>query len=311
MEILLNMELVKMKRQIIIVFIYLYICSFTVQATQVFYADNWVSHIFYISGTRVLINEYGNASADKVILLPGGSGITHGSTTEIKATLKGQNELGAAYAARGKQLVFVHLPYFAEGRNTIKMASQEVLNIIDVALATGFLKKNYTLIGGAAGTFMISSMFDFNQKGEITNQRLIDNVGRVVMLSGPHNNAQENSDFQSAFILDLMDQYDLTTLTSLDTSLTVHDRWTMYLDKLINGGGVRIVIGGSDHLLCKYDSPCDVSMHKVTDDWIQELTSEYDGTGLYSIYDLPDIVKIIDGANHKLPFNSFIDFIMN
>ncbi|MCK5882921.1 MAG: hypothetical protein KAG61_04470 [Bacteriovoracaceae bacterium] len=273
--------------------------------------ENWNTYEVNISGTTVLVNEYKDSYADKVLLLPGGTGVTDGKPSTLNNIIEGQTGLAQAYAAKGKQLVFLLLPYFEDGRNSIEKAAQEVLNIIDYALDIGYLKPNYTLVGGSAGTLMISAMLDFNQVGEVTNQRLIDNVGRVVMLSGPYNNAQDNSDFQSQEIINLMEANNVTKLTSLDPSLNIHDRWGMYLDKLVNKGGLRIVVGSNDNILCKDDTRCNVSMDLGTNSWIQEVTKDYDGKGLYSIGDLPDIVKVVEGSGHALPFDSFKDYIMN
>lgn len=273
--------------------------------------EHWNSYEYTISGTTVLVNEYKEVYEDKVLLLPGGAGVTDGTQKSIGNTLEGQLALAQAYAAKGKQLVFLHIPYFEDGRDTIEKAAQEVLNIIDTAVNIGYLKPNYTLVGGSAGTLMISAMLDFNQVGEVTNQRLIDNVGRVVMLSGPHNNAQDDPDFQSESILNLMAKHNVTALTSLDTSLNVNDRWAMYLNKLVNNGGLRVVVGSNDNILCKSDTHCDVSMDKATNRWVRELTSDENGVGLYGLNDIPDIAKVIKDAGHALPFESFKDFIMN
>jgi len=263
--------------------------------TTVCVADpNWNSYEMVIAGTPVVVNEYKVFSEDKVLLLPGGDGII----PDLEAFLETNTAIAAAYAAVGKQAVSVSLPYYSNGRNTVAKASQNVLNIIDAALNTGYLGSGYTLVAGSGGTLIVSAMLDFNQIGDSTGCRLIDHVGRVVLVAGPHN----NEIVLSPTLLDLMEQYDVNSLITLDPLLTFGERCSLYLCAL----DIRIVIGDDDNILCASNERCEVSMDLATNRWMEELTG-----GLFTIYDLPNTVLVVPDAGHSIPLSSYQNFIMD
>ncbi len=220
-------------------------------------------------------------------MLAGGDGILRGSQP---STL---SDLASFYASKNIQFVALSIPYFANGRNTIQKASQEVLDIITDALgsSSGYLQNDYTLIGGSVGTTIISSMLDFDQKANGNGPRLITNVGRIVMFSGPWNNPT----VPAGPIADTMAHYGVTSLTSLKPNLSFSTRWDMYLNHLVNAHGLRIVVGDKDYT---FGYP---PMHILTNEWMLELTSNS-----YDIYQLSSIVSILWNVGHDtIPYTDF------
>lgn len=260
----------------------------------------WASHNVSISGTNITVYEYGSAKSQKAVLLAGGDGII-----TSQAMVDQQSAMGDAYASDDVQLIFLSIPYFQGNRNTVQKASQEVLNILDFARQVGYLKPGYTLIGGSAGSLIISSMFDFNQRYEGTGARLIDYVGRVAMVAGPHHNAL----IQGDFIQDLLDENSLSALTSLNEGISFSTRWSNYLEKLVQTNGLRIVINDRDYVLCSnLATYCSSAMHLVTNRWVQTLTDQlYDLSGLESY----GIAKVVSAVGHYVPTSEYLDFIRN
>ncbi|HIF61180.1 MAG TPA: hypothetical protein EYQ26_17115 [Rhodospirillales bacterium] len=272
----------------------------------------WEKTDVVVSDTAISLYQYGEHREDKVFMLMGGSG-------EIPKNLdfENLNVLAKSYASDGKQLIMVSMPYFEDERDSIQKASQEVLNILNIAVQSGYLQSGYTLIGGSAGTLMISSMLDFDQTAEPSpydkingngvEGRLIDNVGEVILLAGPHHNAHYFLD--NAHIEGLMDRYNVTALTSLDETIDFQDRWGMYLEKL--APNLKIVVGDRDHMICSDENdpqlPCSPDMDDAINLWVETVTD-----GQYILEDLEDfgIAKMIEGEGHNLTVTKYLDFIL-
>jgi pimeloyl-ACP methyl ester carboxylesterase len=197
----------------------------------------------------------------QVVVLNGGRGVV-----DCNADIYGN--IGSTASYYWRQAIMVDFDYFAGGRNTLEKAAAHVVETLNYLVDEGYLRSTFYLMGGSAGTAIMSAGLDYNPT-------FVKRVERAIFVSGPFTDI-ERSEVLNPAITTLMDHYNIARIDSLDITLPYNpNRYNQWIKPIMDKKGLRFFVAEDDFVFCGYPNACMAgNMDEEFLDWLSIATDD-------------------------------------
>jgi pimeloyl-ACP methyl ester carboxylesterase len=174
----------------------------------------------------------------QVIVLNGGIGAVDCDSTVM------YNNIGSKASYNWRQAITLDLNYWENGRNTVEKAATYVVDILNQLVEAGYLKSSFYLMGGSAGTAIISAALDHHPS-------FMNRVDRAIFVSGPFTDISQGNIYNTD-ILGIMTNYSIAELVSLKNGM-VYDptRYNQWIKPIMDKNGLRFYVAEDDDVFCR------------------------------------------------------------
>ncbi|MES9992834.1 MAG: hypothetical protein ABW098_12820 [Candidatus Thiodiazotropha sp.] len=198
----------------------------------------------------------------QVVVLNGGNGGVDCTNSVM------YNAIGSKASYYWRQAITLDLNYWANGRNTIQQAASYVVATLNKLVNEGYLRPSFYLIGGSAGSAVISAALDYHPS-------FMNRVERAIFVSGPFTDITRTDVTNGNAVAQLMDINGITRLDSLNISMpydpTRYNRW---IKPIMDKKGLRFFVAEDDNVFCEPSSCSAGTMYEEFLNWVSIATDD-------------------------------------